>query len=89
METTISQYSGYRMIVSGKIPKLSTSYIKSQVVNEEVWPDLFTNMAKERLKAAVLKHLSGLGANVSNQVMNKFEITDEVVAACRRKYPAF
>lgn len=89
MKSTISPDSGYRLIVSEKIPKLSTSYIKSKVVDKDVWSDLFTNRAKEKLKTALFMHLCGLGANVSDQVMNKFAITDEVVAACKKKYPAY
>lgn len=86
MKTLISQQSGYSMIVSGNIPKLSISYLKSKVVDRSIWSDLFTNKAKECLELAIKRHLSGLGANVASQVFSKFQVTDEVLKSCRKFY---
>ena len=81
MKPNISDSQGYQMVASGNLPKLSIGYLK-----KSLWCDLYTNKAKECLEHAIQRHLAGLGANVSTQVMNQFEITKVVLTACRKTY---
>ncbi len=46
----ITPAQGYQMIVTNRIPKLSIGYLKSKIVDRDVWSNLYLNNSKEQLE---------------------------------------
>ena len=81
----------YRKIefMGDSIPPPSTSYIKQKIINKDNWSNLFTNKAVENLEGMVRRHYHDeldLGANITHQRLEGFEVTDEMLTKLRHKY---
>jgi len=83
---SISRESGYQMIVNNRIPKLTIGYIKKNIVDRDVWADLFTTHAEQNLRIAIKRHLSGLGANVTEQLIGRLVVDEQMLRSLRSKY---
>lgn len=63
--------------------RLSFTYIRVNILDSDLWSDLHTNAAAERLVTAIRRHFADYGANITEQVMQGFVVTPELLARLR------